>query len=306
MKVLCGEPQNYSKIGLEEIEKKYQLTKKKLNQDIFEKESKKYQVLMVRLNLKITENMMHDDLVAIITPTTGLDHIDISSAEKKRIQVFSLYGETEFLKNITSTAEHTLGLLLSIVRKIPFASESIKDNEWNPSNFRGIQLKGKKLGIVGYGRLGKMIAKYTKALDMHVSVFDPNKKNCDVDFNCDSLEELLSNCDIISVHAPLDEKTKYMIGANELKLMKKGSYLINTSRGDIIDELALLKMLKTGHIAGAAVDVVSDEHKDEMIKYAKNYDNLIITPHIAGAAQEAIEQTDIFVINKFLDWASNK
>jgi len=301
MNVLCGEPQNYSKIGLDEIKKHTNLTAVRLSQEEFEKEAINYEVLMVRLQLKITEEMMHNKLKAIISPTTGLDHIDAKAADNHDIKIFSLYGETEFLKSITSTAEHTFALMLSLVRNIPSAVESTKSGEWEPSQFRGIQLKNKALGIIGYGRLGQLLAQYAEALGMIIYTYDPNVKYCDYN-TCKSLEELLRASDIISIHIPLNEETKGMIGDPEFKLLKKGAFVVNTSRGEVVDELALLKNLRDGHLAGVAVDVVSDECWPYMTEYESKNSNLLITPHIAGAAQEAIAETDCFIINKFLKW----
>lgn len=295
MKIICGEPQNYSIVGLNKIVENNSLHSVQLTQSEFAVQIKKFDVAMVRLELKITAKMMDDKLKAIITPTTGLDHIDVDYANENGIKIFSLRGETKFLEGITSTAEHTLGLMLSVVRKIPQASNSVSRGEWTPSEFRGMQLKDKTIGIIGLGRLGKMMYDYCKVLGMNIKTFDTNNPKSKFD-------RLIEECDIISVHVPLNDSTLHLIGKKEFDMMKQGVYIINTSRGEVIDEAELIRNMTLGKVVGVGVDVVSDEHKSAMIRFSRINHNFIMTPHIAGACKEAIEQTDLFVISKFLRW----
>jgi D-3-phosphoglycerate dehydrogenase len=157
------------------------------------------------------------NLKVVVTPSTGTDYIDIKSAEGMGIAVLSLKYETEYLKKITSTVEQALALLLSAVRMIPSAFEAAKKSEWNSANFRGHSLSKKTLGIIGFGRLGSMMARYGNALFMKVIAVDPHK-DIDVDYvEQVSLEELLNRADIISIHVHLNEETRNMIGRQRLK-----------------------------------------------------------------------------------------
>jgi len=198
--------------------------------------------------------------------------------------------------------------LLSLIRRIPFAFDAVKRFEWDQDHFRGHELLGKTLGILGYGRAGALVARYGDAFGMHVVAYDPYvDKYADYVRRVTTLEELLQTSEVLSVHVPLEKATVGLIGVREIGLLPKSAFLINTSRGEIVDENALLGALERGHIAGAAVDVVTNEHKirivgHPLIEYAKEHGNLIITPHIGGAAWEAIEKTDMFVIGKFRKW----
>ena len=258
-------------------------------------------ILIVGLGLRVDKQVIDAGkcLTIIATPTTGIDHIDSAYARKKGITVLSLQGETAFLKRITATAELALGLLLALVRKIPAAHTSVLRNEWNRSAFCGHSLAGKTLGIVGFGRLGSMMGKYGKALGMNVIFTDPKKKGGV------PLTRLLKTADVISIHVPLTEKTERMIGAKEMKCLKPSALLINTARGNIVDEGAILAALKSYHLTGYAADVLADElsftptkARSALIDFARTHDNVIITPHIGGTTVEARRATDMFIAEK--------
>lgn len=310
LKVLCGEPLNYSKAGLEMVSSVASLRAVTLTQEEFAAESVDYDVLMVRLQMRVTADIITKSsrLKAVISPTTGLDHIDLEAANQHNIVVFSLHGETSFLENIYSTAEYTFALLLSLIRNIPSAAAAVKQNRIEQNQYRGHELHGKNLGIIGCGRLGNMVARYGYGFGMHLLGYDPYKSELPEHVErCDELDELLSRSDILLIHVPLNESTKGMISTRELSLLDKGAYVVNTSRGAIVDEDALIDAIESGHLGGAAVDVLTNEQLiptqgHRLIELAKTHSNVLITPHIAGAAEEAIEKTDIFVINKFCDW----
>jgi D-3-phosphoglycerate dehydrogenase len=268
---------------------------------------KDYEVLIVRLGLSIDREIIQAarNLKVIVTATTGLDHIDIEYAGKRNIEVLSLQGETEFLRSIPATAEHTWGLLLSLVRKIPQASYDVRCYNWDRDKFRGNDLFQKKLGILGLGRIGEKVAKYGLAFGMQVSAYDPYRSDWIKKINrAFSLENLLENSDILTIHVPLNNETLCMIGADELSILPNSAFLINTSRGKIIDEEALFQMLTAGKIAGAALDVLAEEReqskgsKKKLIEYAKEHNNLIITPHIGGATIESMAMTEVFMAKK--------
>lgn len=266
-----------------------------------------FDVLILRLAYQIDREVIDAGarLKIIVTATTGLDHIDIDYARSKGVTVLSLYGETEFSNTINATAEHTWALLLALIRHIPQAFVSVRTGNWDRDSFRGNELYGKHLGIVGLGRIGRKVASYGLAFGMNVSAFDPYaEKWVDGVVKTATLQELLNQADIISLHVPLNVETKSMIGMEELQILPQGSVLINTSRGEIIDEKFLVKALESKHLAGVALDVVTHERETEqrlespLLAYAKVHENLIITPHIAGATYESMTKTEVFVAHK--------
>jgi D-3-phosphoglycerate dehydrogenase / 2-oxoglutarate reductase len=244
-------------------------------------------------------------LKVIATPTTGTDHIDVAEARVKGISVVSLAGETEFLERISATAEHTWGLLLALIRHLPAAHASVIAGRWERDPFKGNELSGKTLGIVGYGRLGRIVARYGAAFGMTVIAFDRNPKPSDgVKFV--GIDDLLSRADVVSVHLALSADTERFLDRGRLAMMKPGSVLVNTSRGRIVDEAALLELLRSGRLAGAALDVLADEtsadgswlSRNPLREYARKHDNLLITPHIGGLTAESTERTNMFIIEK--------
>jgi len=270
------------------------------------------QILIVGLDLVVDKKTIDamPDLKIIATPATGLDHIDVAHAEQKGIAVLSLRGEDEFLKTITSTAELALGLLLALVRHIPGAYDSVKQGRWDRNAFCGATLSKKTLGIVGLGRLGTHMASYGRALNMRVIAHDPTAIPAagitPVDF-----ETLISESDCISLHVHLTRETEHLFNAAAFEKMKKTAYLINTSRGRIVDEAALIASLERQAIAGYATDVLGGElaftegHAfHPLIAYAKKHQNVIITPHIGGATVESRSATDIFIANKIKQYVN--
>jgi D-3-phosphoglycerate dehydrogenase / 2-oxoglutarate reductase len=262
-------------------------------------------IILISLESKIDKPLIDKakKLKIIGTPTTGLDHIDTDYAKTKGIEVISLKGDIKFLEDIDATAEHTIALLLSLIRKIPSAFNSVLNYSWDRKKFMGSELKYKTMGIIGCGRLGKKVAAIAQAFRMNVIYYDKNPTN---GFEFVSKEELLKKSDIISIHLPLEPQTVNYLSKGEFNLIKKGAILINTSRGKIIDEEVLLEALKNKKLAGAAVDVLATENTEyhpktnKLIAYAKEHDNLIITPHIAGTTQESMHMTAEHIVEKVI------
>ncbi|MBF0542357.1 MAG: hydroxyacid dehydrogenase [Nitrospirae bacterium] len=311
VKILNIEPDGYSNEAREILSSVGSLSEQTVTGQELIRIISHYQVLITRLGHYISRDIMSAgvNLKAIATATTGLDHIDIEAALDCGIKVISLKGETAFLQTITATAEHSFGLILSICRKIPFAFNDVLNGNWRRDAFKGIELKDKTLGIVGYGRLGRMVANYGLAFGMKVIVCDPK---IEVNIQKCSFEEILRESDFISIHVPLNLETMNMFGNKQFSQMKHDAYLINTSRGDIIDEEALLNALDNRLIAGAAIDVILGElsSKDNKIKstlidYAKKNNNLIITPHIGGATVDSMHSTEIFIAGKIKDFMTH-
>lgn len=307
IKLLCPDPESFSQKGLDYAEKISDLTAAQLTQDEFNNLASSYDAVLIRFNTKVSSRILNkkSKLKTIISPTTGLDHIDMNSANKNGVRVIHLYGEKKFLKTISGTAELTVGLMISILRKIPQSFDSVKEGSWNAGIFRGNELNGKTIGIIGCGRLGSKVSKAANALGMNVISYDPYISRFPSGVKpITSQAELLNKADIISLHVPLIPETNHLIGHKEFSLMKNGVVIINTSRGAVIDSQSLIKNLKSGKVSSAAVDVIENEHSflgdnHPLVNYASKYNNLIITPHIGGATFESVQNTDLFILKKF-------
>jgi len=264
-------------------------------------------VLWVRLRHRIDAEVMREGrhLRAIATPTTGLNHIDLEEAHRRGIQILSLRGETQFLQNIHATAEHTLALIFALLRNIPAASLHVSEGGWNRDLFRGRELHGKTAGIVGHGRVGRMVARYLQAMGMRVLATDPklDSTGSDAGVLMVPIHELLNKADLVSLHVALTPETKHFFGRAEFAQMKSGAWFINTARGELVDEQALLSALHTGQLAGAALDVLCDERSSGMgshplVEYAQQNRHLIITPHIGGCTSESMHATEDFLADR--------
>ncbi len=269
-------------------------------------------VLVVKLKYTWTKEILEkaERLKYIVTSTTGLNHIFLP--ETSKIKIISLKGEVEFLKTITPTAELTWGLILTLYRDIFNAISSVSQGRWERNEHLGVELKGKVIGIIGYGRIGKMVAKYASAFDMQVLAHDLEKVAFDHDNLINNVEQvdleyLLKRSDIITLHLPLDLSTRNFLSKDKLSHMKHDAIFINTSRGEIVDELHLLYMLENDLLRGAALDVLSEEvsgnehwmKKNKLINSELVGSRLIITPHIGGACIDSMRNTENFVANKF-------
>lgn len=228
------------------------------------------------------------NLVVISTYSVGYDHIDIEEATKRGIYVAHTPGVlTE------AVADFTWALILAITRRVVEADKFIRSGKWNmpwqPELLVGREVYGKTLGIVGFGRIGKAVAKRAKGFDMKILVYDiavDEETAKSLGAEVVDLDTLLRESDIVSLHVPLTEGTRHMIGENELKKMKRTAFLINTARGPVVDEKALIRALREGWIEGAGIDVFEKEPTDidnELLKL----ENVVVTPHIASASLEA-------------------
>lgn len=264
-------------------------------------------VLLVRLGHTIDREVIDasERLSVIVSPTTGLDHIDLEYASERGISVLSLKGEYEFLSSVTSTAEHTWALLLALARRLPGAYEHVRAGRWDRDSFRGTELQGKRIAIVGLGRIGVIVAEYAHAFRMNVSGYDPSPRSWPEEVDrVGDLIELAAAADVLTIHVPLQEDTRGLIGSQVLGRLPKGALLVNTSRSEIVDSAALLSALEDDRLGGAALDVVPSERAADrrldsgLIAYARAHDNLIITPHVGGATTEAMERTEVFMAEK--------
>lgn len=230
-------------------------------------------------------------LRVISTATTGADHIDAQALKVRGIPLFTLAGERELLSQLTPAAEHSWLLLMACARRLRGAVQHVLDGQWRREEFPGIMLKGKTLGLIGCGRIGSWMSRYAGAFGMHVLGYDPYTDAWPVEIDKCDLDTLLAMSDFISIHVPLNPKTTGMIGKREFALMKAGAVLVNTSRGSITDEEALLAALEDGRLGAAGLDVLEGEpltDRHPLVIYARRKENLVITPHIGGFSPDAV------------------
>jgi D-3-phosphoglycerate dehydrogenase len=264
-------------------------------------------VLIIRLGFLVDHAFLEQGpkLKVISTATTGLDHIDLQAVQERNIAMLSLRGETTFLRTVTATAEHTWGLLLALLRHIPQAHQAVVSGDWDRNKFFGRELQGRTLAIVGLGRIGQMVARYGLVFGMRVMAHDPFQSEwIEGVERTANLEGLLAKADVLSIHVPLSTETTHLIGRNEFTALKRGAIVLNTSRGAILDEGALVENLENGNLAGAALDVIHDEYspnsalRERIIRYARTHENLLITPHLGGATHDSLEKVEIFMAEK--------
>lgn len=302
IRILNVEPSGYSKDARRILDEVGIVDERELQYKDIVQCIAEYDALIIRLRWCIDRTLLKaaTRLKVIVTATTGLDHIDLDAATEYGISVLSLKGQTEFLRSIVATAEHTWALLLTLTRRIPWAFQSVITGDWNRDLFKGRDLNKQRLGILGLGRIGEKVARYGLAFGMKVFAYDPytQMRLSDV-LMCDDLDSLLAYSDVLCIHVPLNDETRHMIGVRELAQLPHGALLINTARGAVIEEAALLDALDSGRLAGAALDVIEDERVSvseyPLVIAAQTRNNLIITPHIAGATHEAMAATEIFM-----------
>ena len=288
--------------------------------------AKDFNIISIFVYSKITKEVLAKlpNLKLIATRSTGFDHIDLLDAKEKKINVCNVpfYGEN-------TVAEHTFALILDLSRKIYLSLERTKKGDFSLDGLRGFDLKGKTLGIVGMGHIGMHVARMAKGFEMNVISYDlkrdtqlPKK----IGFEYVSFEDLLKNSDIITLHVPYNKNTHHLINSENISLIKKGSYLINTSRGGLIETTALLKALSEEILAGVGLDVLEEEFfiKEEAQLLSKEFskiydlktalqnnillrqDNVIITPHNAFNSQEAVQRILDTTVENIKSFLKNK
>lgn len=256
--------------------------------DELQQSVKEYDILVVRSRTKVTKEIIdaNTNMKIIARVGVGLDNIDVEYAKSKNIQVINAE-----VAAMNSVAELVIGLMLSLARNIPTADTAIKNGKWLKKELKGIELKGKYLGIVGVGKIGRRIGRIARGFGMNLIGYDvvpiDQQFAREVGLITTDLNTLLGSADFVTLHVPLTNDTKYMINEQTLSRMKKTAYIINTSRGAVIDEQALYKALKEGKIAGAALDVfeVEPPTNNELVKLP----NVVCTPHIGAQTVEAQE-----------------
>ncbi len=310
MRILIAETKDFSRETVILLNKTFEVDVRDIESEEVPLVLDQYDVFWFRLKYKLTSDIIlnSNKCKYIICPVTGLDHIDIEACKIKGINIISLKGETAFLREVRATAEHTIGLTLSLLRQIPAAVRSVQNGIWNRDLFKGNEIYGKKVGILGVGRLGKITASYFKCFGAEVYGYDISPVDASTCTPVSSMDELFASTDIISIHVNLNDATHHLVTKKQLALMKPGSFLINTSRGSIIKSEDLIWALEEQKLAGAAIDVIENEfnHKTDLLtQYAAANKNLIITPHIGGNTWESFAKTELFVANKLLKLTDN-
>jgi D-3-phosphoglycerate dehydrogenase len=243
--------------------------------------------LIVRSGTRVTADLLEDPgkLRAIVRAGVGVDNIDVAAATRKGILVMNTPGG-----NTMSTAEHTIALLMALARNLPAADASLHSGKWERGKFVGSQLAGKTLGVVGLGRIGREVARRAAALDMKVVGYDPFLAPAGAaQLGLEAvagLDELLPRCDFLTVHTPLTDETRDLIDAARLAQLPKGARVLNCARGGIVNESALEDALRSGHLAGAALDVFVEEPPPADHPLLK-LPNVVVTPHLGASTVEA-------------------
>ncbi len=303
MKVLVADP--ISKDGIEmvrrvaDVDIKPNLSEKELVSIIGN-----YDALIVRSQTQVTAPVIlaANKLVIIGRAGVGVDNIDIEAATEKGIVVVNAPTG-----NTVSAAEHTIALMLALSRHIPQANNSLKACQWKRSEFIGTQVKDKVLGIIGLGNIGSEVAQRAAGLEMKIMAYDPfvsEERAQQLHAEMVSLEKLYREADFITLHAPLTDATHNIIGKNQLATMKPNARIINTARGGLIDEEALLEALNEGCIAGAAIDVFREEPCTENILFSS--DKVIVTPHLGASTVEAQSLAATEVAKQIVDVFSGR
>ena len=252
-----------------------------------------YDAIIVRSSTKLTAELIEraERLKVIGRAGVGVDNVDVEAASRRGIVVANAPEST-----VVSAAEHAVGLLLALSRNIPQAHAALKEGRWERGSFAGLELAGKTLGLVGFGRIGQQVARRARGLELNVVAYDPYVAPARMSAlgveTAASLEDLLSRADFVSLHLTLTAETRGLIGAKALAAAKEGIRLVNAARGELVDEEALVAALESGKVAGAALDVFPEEpYSGPLLAFP----NVVVTPHLGASTQEAQDRAGVIV-----------
>ena len=292
MKLICPNQSLFSPEIKKKLSKRFKCNFSDLLQKSFDKVVSDHEIVLCRFSKNIKYFNNHK-IRYILSPTTGTNHIDRKFLQDKKVKIITLKNEFSFLKDIHASSELTVLLILYFLRKI----NKIKNHKKIIQI--GNEISGKKIGIIGYGRIGRKVSKILSSFGAKIFFHDKKKIK-----NKKPLNFILKNCDIISIHIPLNTSNEKFLDKQKIDKIKKNSLLVNTSRGEIVDENYLINKLKKNKLS-YATDVISKENdskKNKLINLELKIDNLVITPHIGGLTEESIKKTDIFILKKFLKY----
>ena len=259
-----------------------------------------YDGLAVRSATKVTRELMEaaPNLKVVGRAGIGVDNVDVTSATARGVVVMNTpYG------NAITTAEHAIAMMFALARQLPEASASTKAGKWEKNRFMGVELFGKTLGLIGCGNIGSIVADRAVGLKMKVVAFDPflsEKRAVELGVEKVELNELLERADFVTLHTPLTEQTRNILSRENIAKLKKGVRIINCARGGLVDEAALYDALKSGHVAGAALDVFETEPATDNPLFG--LENVVCTPHLGAATAEAQENVALQVADQMADY----
>ena len=263
----------------------------------------KANALIIRSATKVTKELLElaPNLKYVIRAGEGTDNIDKVACGEKGVKVSNTPGA-----NNNSAAEHAIALMMTTLRNTATAHKKMTEGGWDKSLYTGLELANKKVGIVGFGRIGQIVAKRIAGFEPQVLFFDPFLEKSDIPYatKAANLEEVFKTCDIVTLHTPLMDATRNMVNADLLNLMQPNSILINASRGGIVDEEALFDLLSNKKIRGAGFDVFATEPLEENSKL-RSLDNLVTTPHLGASTEEAQLRVGQMAVNQISEFFNN-
>ena len=306
-KIFIAETEDISRDVINELKKYFNVTFKNAQKNELKNIFENFHVFWFRLGFKIDSAILKNPkniVETIVCPVTGLDHIDVNLCKKKGIKIISLRGEKSFLKKVRATSELTILLALELLRNARFAFDDVHKGKWVRNDFKGHELYNKKIAILGYGRLGKIVADLFSAFGAIPVVYDIKKVKSKYEV-ANSLKNLLMNAYLCSIHISYSEENIDFFNEDLIKLLPKGCFIVNTSRGSLVCEKDVVKYLINNHISAYATDVLSAEpdiKKSKLWKYARyNPERVIITPHIGGNTYESFKKTEKFMFKKLIE-----
>lgn len=260
-----------------------------------------YDGLLINARIKLDDQLIQKThlLKAVFSPAIGFDHVDQVSLANKGIQFSALGLENEFRSTLWSTAEHALTLILTAYRHIKHMSSDVENNfSWDNRKYFFNDIRNSTIGIIGFGNIGRKLYELLKPFNCNILIYDPYISTSEISqYNVSKtdLNNLLRASDIVTLHVPLNNETKYLIDFKQFLLMKSTSIIINTSRGGVVNELAFLKAIKENKINGGAFDVIENESPfgvsaSPLVQEAKNEKRIIITPHVGGSSQDYLHK----------------
>ncbi|MCF8058669.1 MAG: hydroxyacid dehydrogenase [Bacteriovoracaceae bacterium] len=275
----------------------------KNSQDSIKELLPKAHALVIRSATTVTPELleMAPNLKLVIRAGEGTDNIDKVACASKGVKVANTPGA-----NNNSAAEHAIALMMTVLRNTAAADKTMKSGGWDKNKYTGIELSNKKVGIVGFGRIGQIVCKRLQGFEPQVLFFDPFIEKSEFSYakKAKDLKEIFSTCDIITLHTPLMDKTKGMVNKELLESMPSHSILINASRGGIVDEAALLDVLKSGKIRAAGFDVFATEPLEENSELRK-LENIVLTPHLGASTEEAQLRVGEMAVNQLKEFFLN-
>lgn len=269
--------------------------------DLSSKDLSSYDVLFIRTYTTVDKNVLEKarNLKAIIRAGVGLDNIDLDECRKRDIRVYHSPGS-----NANAVASHTVALIFAVLRKIAKADKHVREGKWNRDEFLSHELDDRVIGIVGFGAIGKLVAKKLSGFDVGFLAYDPYLSKEQIEDSndrvkkIDDIHELVRKSDVITIHVPLVPETKYLIGEKEFGMMKPQTIVINTSRGGVVSEKALIDSLKNDRIHGAGLDVFEEEPPSN--KELLGLHNVVLTPHTASMTDQANRNMSVHAVENFL------